>query len=111
LKLKRSKQDFSEISFCISGLNLTQMHTYSIKKLRDRTIPIERPQLLDDVSANFRGKRVPRGQRDESLGRNIGFLDQSHYFFFPSSSSIVLTKLSGIRSRPTTSQKNGGADN
>jgi hypothetical protein len=38
-------------------------------------------------------------------GRILGFLDRSPYFFFHSSSIIVLTRLSGPRSRPTTSQK------
>jgi hypothetical protein len=33
-------------------------------------------------------------------GRILGFLDRSRYI--PSSSSVVLTRLSGPRSRPTT---------
>ena len=33
------------------------------------------------------------------------FLDRSRYFFYSSSSSIDLTRLSGPRSRPTTTQK------
>jgi hypothetical protein len=37
--------------------------------------------------------------------RILGFLDRSRYFFLSSSSSLVLTRLSGPRSRPTTSQK------
>jgi hypothetical protein len=44
-------------------------------------------------------------------GRILGFIDWSRYFFLPSSSSIVLTRLSGPRSRPTTSQKSGSAGN
>jgi hypothetical protein len=36
-------------------------------------------------------------------GRILGFLDRSRYFFLPSSSSVVLTRLSGPFSRPTTS--------
>jgi hypothetical protein len=39
-------------------------------------------------------------------GRILGFLDPEPLLFLPSSSSIVLTRLSGPRSRPTTSQKN-----
>jgi hypothetical protein len=38
-------------------------------------------------------------------GRILGFLDTEPLLFLPSSSSIVLTRLSGPRSRPTTSQK------
>jgi hypothetical protein len=40
----------------------------------------------------------------DPYGRILGFLDRSGYFFFSSSSSIVLTRLSGPRSSPTTSQ-------
>jgi hypothetical protein len=41
----------------------------------------------------------------DPYGRILGFLDFSR-LFLPSSSSIVLTRLSGTRSRPTTTQKN-----
>jgi hypothetical protein len=37
-------------------------------------------------------------------GRILGVLYRSRYFFLPSTSSIVLTRLSGARSRPTTSE-------
>jgi hypothetical protein len=36
----------------------------------------------------------------DPYGRILGFLDRSLYFFLPSSSSIVLTRLSCPRSRP-----------
>jgi hypothetical protein len=36
---------------------------------------------------------------------NIGFLDPEPLLFHSSSSSFILTRLSGLRSRPTTSQK------
>jgi hypothetical protein len=41
-------------------------------------------------------------------GRILGFLDRSRYYFFlvaPQLYSRVLTRLSGLRSRPTASQK------
>jgi hypothetical protein len=38
-------------------------------------------------------------------GHILCFLDRSCYFFPPSSPSVVLTRLSGPRSRPTTYQK------
>jgi hypothetical protein len=41
----------------------------------------------------------------DPYGRILGFLDRIRYFFLPSSSSVVLTRLSGPRSRPTASQK------
>jgi hypothetical protein len=34
--------------------------------VRKRTIPTERPPLVGEVSANFSGERVSRGQRNES---------------------------------------------
>jgi hypothetical protein len=37
-------------------------------------------------------------------GRILDFLDRSRYFFFHSSSSIVLTRLSGLRSGRTGNQ-------
>jgi hypothetical protein len=33
---------------------------------RKRTVPTERPPLVGEVSANFSGQRVSRGQRNES---------------------------------------------
>jgi hypothetical protein len=38
----------------------------------------------------------------DPYGRILGFLDRSRYFFLSSSSSVVLTRLNGPRSRPTT---------
>jgi hypothetical protein len=35
-------------------------------------------------------------------GRILSFLDRSRYFFLSSSSSVILTRLSGPRSIPTT---------
>jgi hypothetical protein len=39
-------------------------------------------------------------------GRNLGFLDPEPLLFHSSSSSVMLTRLSGSRSRPTTSGLN-----
>jgi hypothetical protein len=47
---------------------------------------------------------VPRGQRDESLRPYSTFSRQDPLLFLPSSYSVVLTRLSGPRSRPTTKQ-------
>jgi hypothetical protein len=38
-------------------------------------------------------------------GCNLGFLDPEPLLFHSSSSSVILTRLSGPRSRPTTSQE------
>jgi hypothetical protein len=48
--------------------------------VRERTIPTERPPLVSEVIANDCGQRVPRGQRDEFLRPNLGFLDRIRYF-------------------------------
>jgi hypothetical protein len=45
---------------------------------------------------------VPRGQCDGSLWPYSRFYRQEPLLFLSSSSSIVLTRLSGPRSRPTT---------
>jgi hypothetical protein len=55
------------------------------------------PNLAD------RGCRVVSATDPHS--RNLGFLDPGPLLLHSSSSSIILTRLSGPRSRPTTSQK------
>jgi hypothetical protein len=60
---------------------------------------------VGDVSAKFCGYRVPRSQRDGSLRPYSRLSRPQLLLFLSSSSSIVLTRLSGPRSRPTTSQK------
>jgi hypothetical protein len=77
----------------------------SVVLVRKRNIPIERPQPVGEVSANFswRGCRVVSAT--DPHGRNLRFLDPKPLLFHSSSSAIILTRLSGPRSRPTTSQK------
>jgi hypothetical protein len=48
--------------------------------VRERTTPTERRPFVGEVIANFCGERLPRGQRDGSYGRILGFLDRSRYF-------------------------------
>jgi hypothetical protein len=45
---------------------------------------------------------VPGGQRDESLRPYSSLCRPEPLLFLPSSSSVILTRLSGPRSRPTT---------
>jgi hypothetical protein len=47
----------------------------------------------------------------DPYGRILGFLDRSRYTFLSSSSSVVLTRLSGPCSRPTTFFYSGSAGN
>jgi hypothetical protein len=72
--------------------------------VRERTIPTKRPPLVE-VSTNFCRWRVPLGQRDRSLWPYSRLSRPDPLLFLPSSSSVVLTRMSGPRSRPTTSQK------
>jgi hypothetical protein len=86
----------------ISSRNFKQN---SVALVRKRTIPNERPPLVGEVSANFCGQRVSRGQRNGPPRQYSRFSRPEQLLFLPSSSSIILMRLSGPRSRPTTSQK------
>jgi hypothetical protein len=76
-----------------------------------RTIPTERPPLVGEVSANFCGYMVPRGQRDVSLLPYSQLSRPEPLLFLSSSSSVVLTRLSGSRSRRSVLRKSGRAKN
>jgi hypothetical protein len=66
-----------------------------VASVRKRTIPTDRPLLVSEVSANFiTNTRCHVVSVTDPYGRILGFLDRS--------SSVVLTRLSGPRSRPTT---------
>jgi hypothetical protein len=60
----------------------------------------KRPPLVDGISAKFADK-VPRGQRDGSLRPYSRISRPEPLLFLPSSCSVVVTGLSGPRSRPT----------
>jgi hypothetical protein len=51
----------------------------SVALVRERTIPTKRPPLVGELSANFCGYRVKRGQRNGSLCRSLGFLDGNDF--------------------------------
>jgi hypothetical protein len=68
-------------------------------------MPSERPPLVGEVGADFWEYRVSRGQRNGSPQPYSQFSRPKLLFFLSSISSVVLTRLSGSRSRPTTSQK------
>jgi hypothetical protein len=73
--------------------------------VHEPTIPTERSPLVGEVSTNFCGWRVSRGQCDGSLRSYFRLSRPGPLLFLPSSSLIVFTRLSGPRSRPTTFQK------
>jgi hypothetical protein len=62
-------------------------------------------RLSAKIVPTFADRVVPRGQRGGSIRSYSRFSSPEPLLFLSSSSSVVLTKLSGLRSRPTTSQK------
>jgi hypothetical protein len=80
-----------------TGNSLALVHT--------QTTPTEQPPLVSKVSANFCGYRVLRGQHNGYLQQYSRFSRPEPLLFLSSSSFIVVTRLSGPCSRPTTSQK------
>jgi hypothetical protein len=96
---------FSSESFAFS--NATYNKKNNKKKLLGLSPRAHYTDLfVGEFSAHLRGYGVPRGQRDGSPTAVISVSRPEPLLFLPSSSSVVLTRLSGPRSRPTTSQKN-----
>jgi hypothetical protein len=83
-----------------------QKQANPVDLVRERTIPPERPTLGGEISDNFCGRGMSRGQRGGSLRPFSQFSRPKPLHFLPGSSSFVLTMLSGPRSRSITSQKN-----
>jgi hypothetical protein len=50
----------------LHGIHTNIMSVYSVALVRKRTIPSEPPPLVGEVSVNFCGLRVLRGQRNKS---------------------------------------------
>jgi hypothetical protein len=71
----------------------------------EQTVLTERPPPVGEISAIFCGQRVLHGQHNRSLQPYSRFFRPEPLIFLPSSSSVVLTRLSGPRSIPTASQK------
>jgi hypothetical protein len=70
----------------------------SVASVRKRTIPTERPPLVGEVSSSFLRWRVSRDQRNGSPRPYSRISKQELLLLFPSSSSIVFTRLRGPRS-------------
>jgi hypothetical protein len=64
--------------------------------------PTEQPPLVCEVMPTFADRGCHVISVTDPYGRILGFLDRSRATFLSSSSSVVLTRLSGPRSRPTT---------
>jgi hypothetical protein len=74
--------------------------------VRLRTIPTERPPLVGGLPT-FTDRGCHVVSVTDPYCRILGFLDRSRYFFLSSSSSVVLTRLSGPRSISNVSWMNG----
>jgi hypothetical protein len=78
----------------------------SMASVCERTIPTERPPLVGEVNANLcANTSVSRGHRNGFPRPYSRISRPQPLFFLPSSSSVVLKRLSGSHSRPTTFQK------
>jgi hypothetical protein len=74
-------------------------------------VSTERLPLVGEVSASLCGYRVPGGQGDGSLRSYSRISKPEPLFCLSSSSAIVLTRLSGLRSDPSLLRKSGSAGN
>jgi hypothetical protein len=74
----------------------------SVAWVRERTIPNEWSPLVGEVRACFWGQRASRGQSDGFLRPYSRLSRPEPLLFLPGSSSVVLMRLSGACSRPTT---------
>jgi hypothetical protein len=50
--------------------------------VRERTLPVERPLLVGEASANFADRKCRVVSGADPYGRILGFLGRSRYFFF-----------------------------
>jgi hypothetical protein len=99
--LPKLGRDCQWVTLCCGEIRY-QKEEEEEKKLRGST---ERPSFVGELNAYVCGWRAPRGQRDGSLWQYFRLSRPELLYSLSSSSSIVLTRLSGPRSRRTTSQE------
>ena len=93
-------------AFNVATRTVANKQTNCVALVRERTIPTERPPPVGELSANFCGQRgVTWSAQRVPTAVNLCFLDLEPLLCYSSSSSIDLTRLSGPRSRRTTTQK------
>jgi hypothetical protein len=98
-----TKIEFSTGSFCICKRQTPWPESASeLFRPRDR-------RLSAKLVPTFADRGVSRIQRNGSLRLHSRLSRPEPLLFLPSSSSVVLARLGGSRSRPTTSQKSGSA--
>jgi hypothetical protein len=68
--------------------------------VRERTIPIEQPALVGEVSADFCGLRVPRSQRDGNNKNNKYSEDNSSKNNAKYSITYTITFVQGLVGKP-----------
>jgi hypothetical protein len=88
-----------------------QTKTSSMALVRERTIPTEWPPLVGKVTANLWGQRAWRRQHNGSPWPYSWISRLELLLFLPSTSSIVLTRLSGPVLDPLLLRKSGSAGN
>jgi hypothetical protein len=86
-------------NYCTLKLNLT----YCVALVRE-IIQTENGRLSAKLATTFADRGVPRGHRNGSLRPYSRLSRPESLLLLSSSSSIVLARLSGPRSRPTASQ-------
>jgi hypothetical protein len=92
----------SAIRYNVQGLWWKDNVTNSMAWVRERAKPTQPQPHVSEVSAKFSGERgVTLSRLQIPYGRNLRFLDRSHYSFF----QVILTRLTGPRTRPITSRK------
>jgi hypothetical protein len=84
---------------------IKQWKKKSMVLVREWTTPTQRPPLVGEVSTNFCGWNVSRGQRNGSPRPYSRIYRPKPLLFLITRYSTVLTRLSGLRSSPTTFQK------
>jgi hypothetical protein len=78
--------------------SVSYIYIKRVALVRERTMPTERPPLVGEVVPTLRIEGVAWSAQRIPTVVNLDFLDRSRY-------SVVLTRLSGPRSRSAASQK------
>jgi hypothetical protein len=73
---------FSQPSFYYICISWPHTIKNFVARVYEWTIPIERPPLVDEVSANILRRECAMWSAWHLYGRILGFLDRSRYFFF-----------------------------
>jgi hypothetical protein len=97
--------------WCVRAVASAMLIKISVALVRDRTIPTERLPLDGELSVNFCGLKVSCCQRYGSPRPYSRPSKPETLLFFPSSSSVVLTRLSGPVPDPLLLRKSGSSGN